>query len=112
LNDRKLIPQAAIASAVIIGFLTTLAYLLHLGADKEIILMMVGALIGGFSQATQYYLGSSAGSAHKTDIAAQNAARTAVAAEVAKAVVNPPEKVTPAVSASIARAVVDAEPKS
>jgi ABC-type multidrug transport system fused ATPase/permease subunit len=101
----KRIAQGSISIAIVFGFFGVFVYMLHQGVEKDIQLVMIGALIQAFATVVSYYLGSSSGSARKTEIAADAATSTAVAAEVAKAVATPPAAVPPAVSSQIESAV-------
>lgn len=63
---------ALLSAMVVVGFFTTLAYLLHLGSDhRETIYLMVGALISSFTGIVGFWFGSSIGSVRKTEILAK-----------------------------------------
>lgn len=67
--------QMIIGGLVVIGFFGSFALLLFKPAllndfNREPVMLMVGALVAGFSGLMGFYFGSSAGSARKTDIIA------------------------------------------
>ena len=59
------------ATMLVMGFFGTLTYMLWADWPKEQVSLMVGALIGSFVRAPQWYLDSSPGSARKTELLAQ-----------------------------------------
>jgi hypothetical protein len=60
-----------IALMLVLGFFAVLAYMLYADWPKEQVSLMVGALIGSFVRAPQWYLDSSPGSERKTELLAQ-----------------------------------------
>jgi hypothetical protein len=60
-----------IALLLILGFFAVLAYMLYAGWPAEQVSLMIGALIGSFVRAPQWYLDSSPGSERKTELLAQ-----------------------------------------
>lgn len=60
-----------IALMLILGFFAVLAYMLYAGWPAEQVSLMIGALIGAFVRAPQWYLDSSPGSMRKTELLAQ-----------------------------------------
>jgi hypothetical protein len=76
-DDDKGKAQIALAAAVVIGFFVLLILLFWPAnaADRELAsarLMMLGALIAGFSTVLGYYFGSTSGSAAKTQLLANS----------------------------------------
>jgi hypothetical protein len=59
-----------IALLLILGFFAVLAYMLYAGWPAEQVSLMIGALIGSFVRAPQWYLDSSPGSERKTELLA------------------------------------------
>lgn len=74
--------QAFLAVAITIGFFSVIAALMLLGdlppSVKDILLVMLGALLASYKELTGYFFGSSSGSAKKDDVIA--AASVAAAA--------------------------------
>lgn len=60
-----------IALLLILGFFAVLAYMLYAGWPAEQVSLMIGALIGSFVRAPQWYLDSSPGSERKTELLSQ-----------------------------------------
>ena len=65
------VQRFGMATMLVLGFFGTLAYMLWADWPKEQVSLMVGALIGSFVRAPQWYLDSSPGSARKTELLAQ-----------------------------------------
>ena len=80
--DRKkpnTIAMFILAGFITLGFFTTLVLLIFKAvpeANRDILYIMIGALIGSFTGGVVgYFFGSSAGSANKTDIMAKTEAQ-------------------------------------
>ena len=97
-----------LALAITAGFFGALVAVVFLAADaKDVLLMMVGALISAFSTVIGWFFGSSSGSDHKTKLLGEIADKNSVAAEVAGAAILPSERIPEAVSAAVEARVQD-----
>lgn len=77
--------QAFLAIAITFGFFGVIAVLMYRGTIdpgvKDILLVLLGALLASYKELTGYFFGSSSGSAKKDDtIVAQAAAAATIAA--------------------------------
>ena len=71
MKNMKDIVQYILAGLIIVGFffiLTLLLYAVVPQENKDLLNLVVGALIGSFATIVSYYFGSSKGSSEKTDI--------------------------------------------
>jgi hypothetical protein len=67
--------QYALGSLIVIGFFTTLIIFIKIEVpteNKDILNLIIGALLASFSTVVGYFFGSSAGSAAKNDLLKRN----------------------------------------
>jgi hypothetical protein len=103
--------KSVLAAVVTIGFFGILIVLLRASSDfptgiKEMLLVLLGALISSFKDIMSFYFGSSAGSERKDRVIAESVTNTAHAGSA------PVLTVTPTVSVSPEATVSVSEPQS
>lgn len=103
--------QAFLAVAITLGFFGVIVALLHMteipASVKDILLVLLGALLASWKEVTGYFFGSSSGSAKKDD---QNAALQAQM--ISPTPLAPPSKLPPAVTVAINDPAVAVAPAS
>jgi hypothetical protein len=92
--------KAVLAGVIAIGFFVILFVLFRAQTDfpagvKEMLLVLLGALISSFKDITSYYFGSSAGSERKDRVIAESVANTASAGAAPVLTVTPQVSVAP-----------------
>jgi len=71
----KKIARYILGSLLTVGFFLVLALLIFQGIpelNSDVIYLLIGALISGFTTVVNYFYGSSVGSADKTDLLTKN----------------------------------------
>jgi hypothetical protein len=98
--------KSVLAAVVTVGFFSILIVLLRASADfptgiKEMLLVLLGALISSFKDIMSYYFGSSSGSERKDRVIAESVANTASASAAPVLTVTPPVSVAPEAHVSV-----------